>query len=345
MKENRNIMPNPLLPGDCVGLIAPASPISYAEQIKCVEFLEKLGYEVIIGNTLGKNRSAEDFKQAVKCSNVYGHIAGTAKERGTDINDMFENTEVKAVFCTRGGYGSAEILEYLDYEMIRRNPKIFVGYSDITSVHTVLQKYCGLVTFHGPMVRSDLVTTEKVSVADMAFAMKSLYSACNMDKRLVFRNPPGEEFIPICFGKNGNRLAEGRLFGGNLSVLTRAVGTPFSPIGNGEILFLEDVGENIPRIHMYLTQMKYAGMFEGVRGILLGGFTENGSEKCDTTLSPYTFLKEWFEPWGLPVLGNVCSDHRIPMGTLPLGGWCKMDVENHYLCFRRYYENVDNIFY
>ena len=293
------IYPKPLNPGACVGLIAPSSPVTPKERVRCVESLEALGFSVIVGKSLARD------------DNLHGYLAGNASDRAEDVNGMFADPAVDAVFCVRGGYGSSQLLPYLDYDRIYRNPKVFVGYSDVTSIHTALQKFCHLVTFHGPMVRPDLGGTVETD----RYTLRSLYEACSGKSPWFFENPPGEAFWTIASG-----CGEGPLTGGNLSVLARAIGTSYAPWTCGKILFLEDIGESIPRIHMYLTQMQYAGAFYGVQGILLGNFTDCGGD----VWSVEKLLAEFLKPLGIPVIGNVFSDHRSPMGTLPLGGWCRM---------------------
>ena len=339
MKNDKaGVFPKSLQWGDCIGLVGPASPIPAGEIVKCVELLKRLGYSAVPGETLKR-----------EC-NLYGYLAADAKSRAGDINRMFADNRVAAVFCTRGGYGSAEVLEYLDYDCIRQNPKIFVGYSDITCIHIALAKYCGFVTFHGPMVWTDLLPRDHMSVADTVYSMKLLHTACNMNRKMIFQNPPGEEIRVMYAGFSHKRSSagrpneesftcksaseeescvhEGRLFGGNLSVLAHMLGTPFSPVGGGEILFLEEVGESIAHIHMYLIQMKSAGLFDGVKGILLGAFTDCKIEKYDEMMDIQIFLQEWFTGLGIPVLQNICSDHRKgAMATLPLGARCRMDTE------------------
>ncbi|MCI8327961.1 MAG: LD-carboxypeptidase [Lachnospiraceae bacterium] len=299
------IFPKPFAEGAILGLIAPASPISRAECIQCKKCLEELGYRVILGESLkrGANRS--------------GYLAGGSKERAEDVNRMFQDSQIEAIFCVRGGYGSAQILEYLDYEVIRKNPKVFVGYSDITSLHSVFQRYGGFVTFHGPMVKTDLLQRRKHM--DLSYMLESLGAACNMQDVISFVNPPGEKMDVIREGE-----AVGRLAGGNLSVLAKSLGTPYSPVLEGAILFLEEVGESIPRIDMYLTQLRYAGVFQQIHGILLGDFTDCTNERYDHNLKIEVFLREWFWDLKIPVMGNLWSDHRVPMGTLPMGAKCRM---------------------
>ncbi len=302
-------IPKPLRQGACVGLIGPGSPITQEQRLRCRQKLEEMGFSVVFGEHLQKDE------------NLYGYLAGSAMDRASDLNNMFADSRIEAVFCTRGGYGSTQLLPYLDYECIRENPKVFVGYSDITALHTVFQRYCQMVTYHGPMVKSDFLWEGKNGSAE-AYVWKSLWAACGMRDTLRFQNPAGEKLTVIREG-----CARGKLLGGNLSVLARSLGTVYGPAREECILFLEDVGESLPRIHMYLTQMKYAGIFDGAKGVLLGDFTGCDNRDYDESLTTEAFLRDWFSESRVPVIGNVCSDHRIPMGTLPLGAHCRMEAE------------------
>lgn len=297
--------PDPLKKGGTVGLIAPASPVSKEACEECRRRLEELGFSVLIGKNLKRG------------DEIHGYLAGSSQKRAEDVNEMFLDSRVQAIFCVRGGYGSAQILRYLDYKAIRQNPKIFVGYSDITSLHLAFLRHCNFITFHGPMVQPDLLSGAKD--AKKAYIIESLQEACNGTGSFCFQNPPGEKLFPIKKGE-----AAGRLTGGNLSVLAKSLGTPYSPIFTDAVLFLEEVGESIPRIDMYLTQLENAGAFAQVKGILLGDFTDCTNENYNGSLKIKTFLKERFWGMELPVLGNVCSDHRWPMGTLPLGAECRI---------------------
>ena len=337
-------LPKPLRRGSCVGLIGPGSPITHEQRLLCKEKLEAQGFSVVCGEEL------------LKEENIYGYLAGTARGRAEDVNRMFADGGIEAVFCTRGGYGSMQLLPYLDYACIRKNPKVFVGYSDVTALHTALWRYCKLVTFHGPMVKPDLLGEneggakpelwrENEGSAGQAlwrengdsagagrnlqwegqdYTWNSLWAACGIGDihSLRFQNPPGERFAVIRAGR-----ACGRLLGGNLSVLARSLGSAYGPGREACILFLEDVGESLPRIHMYLTQLQYAGVFDRVRGVLLGDFTGCGNQGYDGSLTAEAFLLAWFGKLGVPVVANVCSDHRSPMGTLPLGALCRMEAE------------------
>ena len=138
------IFPERLNKGDTVGLVAPSFPIKEEELSDCVRLLKEMGYEVKVG------------RQLTTLANFHNYLAGEGKDRAADINKMFADPEVKAIFCVRGGYGSSHVMDYLDYDVIRANPKIFVGYSDITNLLSAFQMYCGMVVFHGPMVCSNM---------------------------------------------------------------------------------------------------------------------------------------------------------------------------------------------
>lgn len=347
--------PPPLTSHARIGLAAPASPIGREEYFACKRRLEELGFSVL---------TAEGLKRGEQ---QYGYLAGSSAQRAADLNRLFADPQVEAIFCVRGGYGSVQLLPKLDYEMIRRNPKIFVGYSDITSLHAALCRYCGLVTFHGPMVKTDLLpepngaldTTEgqlcgakdaaeggardaqerrtkggehsedrvdvegrskETAAAGMDYTLRQLLCACK-ERAFSFENPAG---CPLETIRRGS--AVGRLAGGNLSVLAKLFGTPYAPELEGTILFLEDVDESIPRVHMYLTQLEHAGVFRKACGVLLGDFTNCTNERYDPSLDCKTFLQDYFGRMEIPVLGNLYSDHRSPMGTLPLGAVCRMDA-------------------
>lgn len=311
--------PKPLEAGDTIGLVSPAFPIKAEERDQCIDLLEHMGYRVKPGNCL---------KQMLT---IHGYLAGDAKSRAADLNGMFADPQVKAVFCTRGGYGSAQIMPYVDFPMIQKNPKIFVGYSDLTNLHSALQMFCGLVTFHGPMVYSNLRNHFD------PYTEQSLWSAIRMGNRLEFVNPAGETgFETIREGE-----ATGILAGGNVALLARACGTFFQLDGRGKILFLEEVDESIPVLDMYLTQMELAGVFLGVRGILLGDFTGCHNDKYEPGYGILKFLNDRFRDYQIPVLSNIRSGHQKPMGTLPFGTFCHMDGGKKKVVFFR--EVLDSV--
>lgn len=307
------IFPERLEQGDTIGLVTPSFPLEEEKKSRCIDFFETRGYQVKLGGC------------AKRLDNFHNYLAGDPKERAKDINEMFADPNVKAIFCIRGGYGSAHIMKYLDFELIKKNPKIFVGFSDITNLHTAFQKFCNLVTFHGPMVSSNMLEDYD------DYTSSSLLQALNMGKMLEFKNPAERSgFQVIHKGR-----AEGIITGGNLSLLTRAVGSFFQADTKGKILFLEDIEESIPVLDMYITQMEYAGLFDQVKGILLGDFTDCNNDRYDSTYRIEEFLQDRFDRFDVPIMYRICSGHDKPMGTIPLGTYCEMDSRSRTIIFKR----------
>lgn len=307
------IFPERLNRGDTIGLVTPSFPLKGEEKQRCIDFFEQRGYQVKLGGC------------AERLDNFHNYLAGDARDRADDINRMFADPNVKAIFCIRGGYGSAHIMKYLDFEMIKRNPKIFVGYSDITNLHIALGQFCELVTFHGPMVTSNMLDDYD------EYTRESFLAALNMEDRLEFKNPPGDSpFQVIHRGQ-----AEGVITGGNLALLTRAIGSFFQADTSGKILFLEDIEETIPVLDMYITQMEYAGLFDQVKGILLGDFTDCNNDRYDSTYRLEEFLQDRFDRFDIPIMYRIHSGHEKPMGTIPMGTICEMDCNKKTIVFRK----------
>lgn len=300
--------PKKLNKGDTVGLVAPSSFISTERIDECVKAMENLGYKVKISDNL-------DAQYA-------GFMAGSGKVRGEWINKMFADPEVDAVFCIRGGDGSSRIMEYLDYKTIAENPKIFVGYSDITNLHLALNQNCGLVTFHGPMVSSNIVD----SFDDES--KESLYAAINADEKYVFKNPEGFDIEVLKEGE-----AEGELIGGNLSLLSASMGTPYEMDTKGKIVFIEEVCEPLSKIEKWGYHLRNAGKFKDCKGVILGQFTKVVNEDLES----YDYVKcfeDILEGLDIPVMYNVQVGHGNPNMTLPMGAVCKLDTGSKTIEFK-----------
>lgn len=300
------VFPEMLRPGDTIGLAAPAFPVTKEKRDAGAALLEGMGYHIAMGECLKK------------LCNFHGYLAGGARERAEDLNRLFREPQVRAIFCVRGGYGSAHILKYLDYGAIRRNPKIFVGYSDITNLHAVLNQLCGLVTFHGPMVASNMVP------AFDGYSRESLWRMMGMrpGEEIEFENPRKKPAI----GSLRPGRAEGIITGGNLSLVMGGIGTFYQLDTRGKILFLEDVEECIPRLDMFITHLEYAGLMDGIAGLVLGDFDGCDNARYDGSYLIEEFLRDRFQDYRVPVLYHVASDHSKPMGTIPLGAWCRMEA-------------------
>ncbi|HHV45810.1 MAG TPA: LD-carboxypeptidase [Tissierellia bacterium] len=303
------IFPEKLNKGDTVAIVAPSSPVSKEEADKCKKLVEDMGYNVKMG----------------KCTyrSIHGYSAGTGEERAEEINQMFADKEVKAIWCIRGGDTSSHTLDKIDFYIIRKNPKIFVGYSDITNLHVNFNQKCELITFHGPMVKSNMLNNYD------QFTKESFEKALNMEEELILENPSGEEFKVMIDG-----YAEGIIVGGNLSLLTSMIGTPYEVDTKGKILFIEEVEESVRRIDRMMYQLKYSGKLDDAVGIIFGDFTDCPNEK-DECYTVFDMLKDVLADYKKPVMYNIKSGHCYPMSTIPLGTKCIMDTGSKLIKFRR----------
>lgn len=298
------IHPPKIKTGDSVAVIAPASPIGKPEDLTgFLDRVKALGLNPIQGPNLAKE---------------FGFFGGTDQERADDIMWAFNNPDIKAIMPIRGGYGCTRLLHLLDFNQIKQNPKILVGYSDITALLISIQQQTGMVTYHGPVLSS----------SDSEFADLYLKKLIFDDHSLVtFRNPestePRHDLTTVSSG-----IAVGPLIGGNLMILASMCGTPFQVDTKGKILFIEDVDEAPYRIDRMLTQLIHSGALDGVKGIVTGQFA-----KCDPE-SPRP--EEWLVadviqdrlvPLKVPILSNAAFGHVKDKWTLPLGMTAELDAD------------------
>ncbi|QHI71507.1 S66 peptidase family protein [Aminipila terrae] len=299
--------PEKLAPGATIGLVCTSSAISREREAQCTEAIRQLGYKV---------KTADNLSQ-----NLAGYMAGDGETRATWINCMFADPEVDAIFCIRGGDGGSRTIEYLDLKTIKANPKIFVGYSDVTSFHLIFNQICGFVTFHGPMVSSNMVD----SFDDESRA--SLFQALNADAPYEFKNPDGYDLKVLQEGEG-----EGTLVGGNFALLGASMGTPYEVNTKGKILFIEEIGETMSRIDRLVYQLKNSCKLKECAGILLGQFT-----RCPNKDMPeYTELnifKDALADLNIPVMYNIQAGHGQPNMTLPLGAHCIISTKTKTICF------------
>ena len=230
--------------GATIGLISPASPENVEAIQKGILFLKNQGFNIIEGTHL---------------YDKWGYLAGKDKDRAFDIMEMFKNKEVDMILCIRGGYGSSRILPHLDYDVIKRNPKIFAGFSDITVFLNAFYEKCNLTTFHSPMGTSDLEDTE--TFKSFMFTFMEGY------KPYTIKNP--SEFETKCIVSG---IAEGNLIGGNLGLICNSLGTPYETDTKDKILFIEEVGEAPYRVDRIITQLLLANKLQQCKGIILGQF-------------------------------------------------------------------------
>ncbi|MBP3646941.1 MAG: LD-carboxypeptidase [Clostridia bacterium] len=290
--------------GDTIGLIGPSGSIRTAGSLeKSVEMIEQLGFRVKLGESCGK---------------VYGYLSGTDEVRARDVNAMFRDDEVDAIICVKGGYGTMRMLDQLDYEAVAANPKIFLGYSDITAMHIAYLEKAGLVSFHGPMPASCWVDgLDEITMSSM------LDMLMEVRPERILQNPEGHPFVTVNPG-----VCEGMFVGGNLSLIDGLIGTPYELDTKGRILFIEDIGEKTYRLDHMLTHLRLAGKFDDCAGVVLGHFTDCPIEFPEFGLTIEEVIRDIVAPCGKPVFSGFTAGHALPNLTLPLGVNCRMDADH-----------------
>ncbi len=294
------IKPKAIKPGDTIGVIAPASPEDKQQVDKAKGALEALGFRVIMGKS---------------CYQHYGYLAGRDEIRAYDVNAMFNNHEVKGIINLRGGYGTPRILSMLDYQSIKHNPKVFVGYSDITAIHIALHRLCEMVTFHGPMAGVDILRGMD------SFTKKSFFDQISGHNICGINNPVDEPMKTLQGG-----IAEGKIIGGNLTLIASTLGTPFEIDTRGKLLFIEEVGERPYKVDRLLTQLKNAGKLKDAHGILLGDFKNCGPLDDEVSHSLHEVFEDIIKPLYKPTLYQLKAGHCSPNLTLPFGVNVYMDA-------------------
>ncbi|MCP5061789.1 MAG: LD-carboxypeptidase [Ignavibacteriae bacterium] len=302
------IKPKRLIKGDVIGIISPASSPSDTTKIEQgVKYLEKLGYRVEVGEHVGRE---------------HGYLAGSDDERLSDLHSMFANKNINAIFSVRGGYGSGRLLNEINYSLIKRNPKIFVGYSDITALQSAIIKKTGLVTFAGPMLATDF------SGEVNEYTEENFWKILTSQKKIgKLYNPNREKFCSL----NSSR-GEGNIIGGNLAVFNSLMGTEYFPKFQNSILLLEDIGEVPYKIDRMFNQLKLAKAFNQTQGVILGRFVDCYDEdKSDKTIKLNEVVENYFGNLKIPVLYNFSHGHIKENLTIPIGINCKLNTSRGFV--------------
>ena len=294
------IKPPRVRPGDSVGLVSPATAAWETEQTKIwVDALESLGLEVVLGDNY--------FER-------HGYFAGDDEARAGDINAMFREPAIKMIFA-RGGWGSPRLLPLLDYDAIRSNPKVLLGYSDATALITAVHVKTGLVTFHGPSPLN-LFSAEhfrRVIMNGEAYTLENpkliTTNTLVQTENLIRTITPGR--------------ASGRILGGNLSLLTAVMGSEYLPDWDGSILFIEDVDEAVYRVDRMMTELALAGVLDRISGFVFGRCTECDPDSSYGSLTMEEMIAEHIRPRGIPAFAGTMIGHIDTQFTIPLG----IDVE------------------
>lgn len=305
--HKRTRKPRRLRKGDTVGLIAPASNMSEDESIRfAIDIIESFGFDV---------------KEGAHLYDRDQYLAGSDHDRADDVNRMFADDTVNAIFCLRGGYGTPRLLPLLDYDMIANNPKVFLGFSDITAILIALHVKAGLIGFHGPTARifSDYTLAE--------FNKVLMHPA---PKTIIGSPPPIDARAGVVQSENRitrfrGGTATGELIGGNLSLIVTLIGTPYEPEFAGRILFIEDTNEEPYRVDRMLTQLWLAGRLQQTAGIVFGKIT-----KSDTSMNTFSIeevIRKRCAPLGIPVIRGLMIGHVKDQTIVPIGINARLDAD------------------
>jgi len=285
------IKPSALKPNATIGIVSPSSWLNEPDLKTAVSVFENKGYKLVLGESV----FLKEFT-----------YAGTPQERADDINNMFANPDIDAIICARGGYGANRVLPLLDYDLIQKNPKIFMGYSDITAFLISITQKTGLVTFHGPML-----TTFKKGMVNYNF---DLMNNILVGSESVTIQSPSE--LSACILKSGKAI--GPLWGGNMCLLINRLGTPDQLDTDGGILFIEDIDEYLYAFDRMLIQMKKAGMFENIKGLIIGELIDMKDYDDPFGKSTDEIIMDVCGDLDFPIISNFPCGHGIYQATLPI---------------------------
>jgi muramoyltetrapeptide carboxypeptidase len=313
------IKPKALKRGDTIGVVAPAGPVDRERIDRALDRMRKRGFHI---KTYGSLYRRIDY------------LAGFDESRANELMAAFDDSETSAVWCARGGYGSMRILDQIDFDVIRCNPKVFVGFSDITVLHLAIQQEAGLVTFHGPNLQDGFGKEQDMWAGDEA----ALRRAFMIDEQSPLQK--GYDFDlglwrEERFDGPSTRLwtlrpgqAVGRLIGGNLAVLCGMMGTRFEIETAGRILFLEDVNERAYRIDRCLSQLTLAGKLKSAAGVILGSFSYDDSNHGDSKEVVDRVFHKYFDELNIPVLTGFPAGHAESNIMLPMGVVAEVNADD-----------------
>ena len=296
--------PRRLKKGDTIGIIAPAGPFHEEKLARALPFLEKLGLNYKLGKN-ARNRS--------------GYLAGKDEERLADLHEMFVDSRIAGIICARGGYGAARFTDKIDFACIRKHPKVFWGYSDITFLHIAIGQLANLVTFHGPMLSSDIAGDDFDALSASMFEQLFEPTPLTYDESI-------SELEVLSEG-----TVKAQLIGGNLSLLTKSIGTKFEIETSGKILFIEDIGEEPYRVDGMLNHLRQAHKLERLAGVVIGDFAQAQSTGSKSSFTLDEVFEDYFKSATYPVVKGFKIGHCQPHFAIPLGVEAQLDATNKVL--------------
>lgn len=292
--------PKRLQKGDTVGVISPSSPVNREHLHKSLPFLEGMGLNVKLGKSVERD---------------IGYLAGTDEERLADFHAMVEDPGVQGIICSGGGYGAARFVDQIDFQLLKEHPKVFWGFSDITILLTAIGQYSDLITFHGPMLASNVGKDEFTELSAKMFGQL-------MEPRELYYT---EAISPLQTIRGG--VAQGELVGGNLTRIGDMIGTKFELETDGKILLIEDISDDPERADSQLNQLRLSRKLENVAGVVIGDFkkAETGSDASDVSLE--AVFRFHFAELGVPVVNGFKIGHCEPHFAVPLGADARLDAD------------------
>ncbi len=305
----KTIKPQALRKGDKIGIVSPSEPIIYKKKFqRGIETLKKLGFRVVLGKNVFKSYGA--------------YMAGTDAERAADLNAMFKNPEIKGILSSRGGMSSNRLLDLIDFEIIRKNPKVFMGLSDITVLLNVIHKKTGLITFHAPNVEfgfsHGLKGKNNFTMEYFSKAVMNCQPIGNIPRKTIKILKPGK--------------ARGALVGGNLEVLMTLLGTRYEPDWNNKILFWEEDGRTTEEIDFWLTHLELSGVFKKISGMVIGNLSNTLTLRSGDDWNPKKafpvgkIVLDLCHKHKFPIIRGIPFGHSYPQITLPLGVKASIDT-------------------
>ena len=297
------LAPPALQRGDTVALVAPCGISEEADVRRFADSFTAAGFRVTLDPAVPARR--------------HRYLAGTDDERADELNRAIRDPAVRGIFVLRGGYGLTRIIDRLDYDALRRDPKVIAGYSDVTALHLAVGRQARVITFHSPMASSVRVTGD-----DPTFAERSFRDVLFLDPAATRRTIPRPASPPVLTVTGGR--CEGRLVGGNLSLICATLGTPYAIDAAGSVLLLEDVDEKPYRVDRMMSHLRLAGVLDAAAGVVLGRFT---CKDPDEQALQREVVIEYCRALGTPVVADFPCGHVADNATLPLGAHVALDAD------------------